>query len=220
MNTKINSSKIVLLIFGILLIGYIFETIRDESDWLIPDVKIKDAIQAKYELGTPNTVYARHELLDDNLIYELQLIECTNGKGEYILTTEYGEENCTKRNNTCLNIGYEGRVPTFLSSRALYWYEEALKNGLNQREKKAAEIAVKTLQEAGYSSSKRKSDITTASKLKNKISPAVRIVLLYASVFIVVCIVGFILYKVLKKTNIHLSPLRFVYRKILHRSVL
>jgi hypothetical protein len=56
---------------------------------------------------------------------------------------------------------------------ALYWYEEALKNGLNNSEAKASKIAVQMLKEAGYSSSKRKIDTTT----KNGIKPVLETVL-------------------------------------------
>jgi hypothetical protein len=72
---------------------------------------------------------------------------------------------------------------------ALYWYEKALKNGLNSSEAKASKIAVKMLKEAGYSSSK----ITS----KNGIKPALPYILVL--VLLVIFDVGSILYKRMKR---------------------
>jgi TPR repeat protein len=52
---------------------------------------------------------------------------------------------------------------------ALYWYEEALKNGLEDDEKNLSETAIEQLKAAGYSSSKKKDKITVKSDIKTPI---------------------------------------------------
>jgi hypothetical protein len=76
---------------------------------------------------------------------------------------------------------------------ALYWYGEALKNGLNSSEARAAETAIKALMDAGYSSAKRQIDITSKSKIK----PALPYILVL--ILLVIFDVGSILYKRMKR---------------------
>jgi TPR repeat protein len=79
------------------------------------------------------------------------------------------------------------------ANTALYWYEEAVKNGLGNSEKELSETAIKQLKQTGYSSSKRNINIMVKPDTKTLL-----IVIFCIPGFIVFCVLGIILSKRLK----------------------